>query len=204
MRKKPIVVSVVLLALGAGLCIAVVRSVMAPSEDAPIAERALVTPDVMLLADLNVKQVVFLEKWYLGSPVLDSADDGSERAAPDRGLLDHLRAAKVDPRHDIDQLFYALYPANETGLRPAIVLLGRFDPATVGDYLVRELHGVRRLVGGRDSYEITTRDLTTCAPSTTWMITVDRKWILVADAVSHPTLLARLAGVPDDAGAALA
>src|SRR5438876_454634 len=176
---------------------------MAPSEEAPIAERALVKPNVVLLAEVNVKQAVFLEKWFLGSPVFDSADGRPLPAAQERTLLGHLRAANVDPRRDIDQLFYALYPADDAGLRQAIVLLGRFDPAAVGDYLARELHGIRRAVAGRDVYEITTRDLTTCAPSSTWMVTVDPKWILVADAGSHAALLPRLTGVPDDAGPAL-
>ena len=203
MRKTLLVVIAGLLAVGAGLYVVVVRPVMAPSEEAPIAERALVKPDVVLLAEVNVKQAVFLEKWFLGSPVFDSADGRPLPAAQERTLLGHLRAANVDPRRDIDQLFYALYPADDAGLRQAIVLLGRFDPAAVGDYLARELHGIRRAVSGRDVYEITTRDLTTCAPSSTWMVTVDPKWILVADAGSHAALLPRLTGVPDDAGPAL-
>src|SRR5207249_3599002 len=182
MRKTLLVVIAGLLAVGAGLYVVVVRPVMAPSEEAPLAGRALVKPDVVLLAEVNVKQAVFLEKWFLGSPVFDSADGRPLPAAQERTLLGHLRAANVDPRRDIDQLFYALYPADDAGLRQAIVLLGRFDPAAVGDYLARELHGIRRAVSGRDVYEITTRDLTTCAPSSTWMVTVDPKWILVADA----------------------
>src|SRR5437773_1119285 len=180
MRKTLLVVIAGLLAVGAGLYVVVVRPVMAPSEEAPIAERALVKPDVVLLAEVNVKEAVFLEKWFLGSPVFDSADGRPLPAAQERTLLGHLRAANVDPRRDIDQLFYALYPADDAGLRQAIVLLGRFDPAAVGDYLARELHGIRRAVSGRDVYEITTRDLTTCAPSSTWMVTVDPTWILVA------------------------
>src|SRR2546427_7805787 len=157
MRKTLLVVIAGLLAVGAGLYVVVVRPVMAPSEEAPIAERALVKPDVVLLAEVNVKQAVFLEKWFLGSPVFDSADGRPLPAAQERTLLGHLRAANVDPRRDIDQLFYALYPADDAGLRQAIVLLGRFDPAAVGDYLARELHGIRRAVSGRDVYEITTR-----------------------------------------------
>src|SRR5207248_2937522 len=73
MRKTLLVVIAGLLAVGAGLYVVVVRPVMAPSEEAPIAERALVKPDVVLLAEVNVKQAVFLEKWFLGSPVFDSA-----------------------------------------------------------------------------------------------------------------------------------
>jgi len=203
MRKTLLVVIVSLLALGVGLYVVVVRPVVAPSDEAPVVEAALVKPDVVLLADVNVKEAVFLEKWFLGSPVFDAADGRPLPATQERTLLGHLRAANVDPRRDIDQLFYALYPADDAGLRQAIVLLGRFHPAAVGDYLARELHGVRRVVSGRDSYEITTRDLTTCEPASTWMVTVDSKWILVADAGSHAALLPRLTGTPDDAGTAL-
>ncbi len=202
MRKTLLVVIAGLLALGVGLYVVVVRPVVAPSDEAPIVEGALVKPDVVLLADVNVKEAVFLEKWFLGSPVFDAAD-GRPLPAQERTLLGHLRAANVDPRRDLDQLFYALYPADDAGLRQAIVLLGRFHPAAVGDYLARELHGIPRVVSGRDSYEITTRDLTTCQPSSAWMVTVDSKWILVADASSHSALLPRLTGAPDDAGTAL-
>ena len=101
MRKTLLVVIAGLLAVGAGLYVVVVRPVMAPSEEAPIAERALVKPDVVLLADVNVKQAVFLEKWFLGSPVF-AADGRPLPAAQERTLLDHLRAANVDPRRDID------------------------------------------------------------------------------------------------------
>jgi len=201
-RKTLLVVIAGLLALGVGLYVVVVRPVVAPSDEAPIVEGALVKPDVVLLADVNVKQAVFLEKWFLGSPVFAAADGSALPSAQERTLLGHLRAANVDPRRDIDQLFYALYPADDAGLRQAIVLLGRFHPAAVGDYLARELHGIRRVVSGRDAYEITTRDPTTCEPSSTWMVTVDAKWILVADDGSHAALL-RLTGVPDDAGTAV-
>ena len=200
MRKTLLFVVLGLLGLGVGLYVVVIRPALAPSEDTPLAERALVTPDVVLLADVNVKQVVFLEKWFLGSPVLDSGDGGSVPAAEDRSLLDHLRAARIDPRRDVDQVLYALYPAGDAGLRQAIVMLGRFDPAAVGDYLARELRGVQRSMAGRAAYEISTRDLTTCQPSTTWMVTADAKWILVTDAASHAVLLPRLTGVPDDTG----
>ena len=145
-RKTLLVVIAGLLALGVGLYVVVLRPVVTPSDEAPMVEAALVRPDVVLLADVNVKQAVFLEKWFLGAPVFAAADGRPLPAAQERTLLDHLRAANVDPRRDLDQLFYALYPADDAALRQAIVLLGRFHPAAVGDYLARELHGIPRVV----------------------------------------------------------
>jgi hypothetical protein len=56
----------------------------------------------------------------------------------DRSLLDHLRAAGVDPRHDVDHAPYALYPADAAG--SARRDPGRpFSPAAVSAYLTREL-----------------------------------------------------------------
>src|SRR5438552_15045245 len=120
MRKTLLVVIAGLLAVGAGLYVVVVRPVMAPSEEAPIAERALVKPDVVLLADVNVKEAVFLEKWFLGSPVFASADGRPLPAAQARTLLDHLRASNVHPRRAIDQPFHALSPAAHARPPPAL------------------------------------------------------------------------------------
>src|SRR5262249_25517467 len=47
-------------------------------------------------------------------------------------------------------------------------------------------------------------DPTTCEPTATWAIAVDRGWILAADASSLPDLLSRMTGDPHDADATLA
>src|SRR5579862_916639 len=193
-----------LLALVTGLYLVVVRPALLPSDDTPRAERALATPDLVVLGSVNVKQAVFLEKWFLGSPVLEAAQVPNLPAVPDRTLLDHLRAAGVSPRSDLDQLLFALYRPKDAVPRRAIVLLGRFDAAAIGSYLARELRAVPRTEGGRTVYDVTRPDPTTCEPTATWAIAVDAGWILVADATSLPDLLSRMTGDPHDADATLA
>ena len=68
MKKVLAAVIAVLVVLGAGLYFFVARPLLRPSEVTAVAERALATDDLLLLAGINVKQAVFLEKWLLGSP----------------------------------------------------------------------------------------------------------------------------------------
>jgi len=193
-----------LLALAAGAYLVVVRPAMVPSADTPRAERALATPDLVLLGAVNVRQAVFLEKWFLGSPILEPVQVQSMPPVADRTLLDHLRAAGVTPRDDLDQLFFALYRPDDAVTRRAILLLGRFDPAAVAGYLARELKGIPRAEAGRTVYDVTRTDPTTCEPTATWAIAVDPGWILAADATSLTNIAPRLTGAPHDADATLA
>jgi hypothetical protein len=204
MRKTLFVGIAGLIAIGVGLYAVVVRPAMLPSPDAPRAERALATSDLLLLADVNVKQAVFLEKWFLGSPIVDTGEETKMPAVPDRTLLDHLRAAGARPRTDLDQTFFALYHADEATSRRAIVLLGRFDPAALGDYLVRELKSTARTEDGRAVYDVTRRDPTTCQPDVRWTVALDPHWVLLADAASLTVVLPRMNGTPPDADAVLA
>src|SRR2546428_7362306 len=64
MRKARLVVIAGGLAVGAGLYVVVVRPVMAPSEEAPIAERPPVHPSRLLPAEVKVTQADFLDKWF--------------------------------------------------------------------------------------------------------------------------------------------
>src|SRR5690242_2660823 len=120
MRRTLFVGIAGLLALAAGVYFAFVRPALLPSGDTPRAERALATPDLVLLGSANVKQAVFLEKWFLGSPILEPAQAPNMPAVPDRTLLDHLRAAGVTPRSDLDQVLFALYRPKDTVIRRAI------------------------------------------------------------------------------------
>src|SRR5262249_31636294 len=146
----------------------------------------------------------FLEKWFLGSPIVDPGAEAKMPAVPDRTLLDHLRAAGVAPRRDLDEIFFALYRTDDTTSRRATVLLGRFDPAALGDYLVRELKGTARTEDGRTVYDVTRRDPTTCQPDVSWTVALDPKWVLLADAASLTAVLPRMGGTPSDAEAVLA
>jgi len=42
-------------------------------------------------------------------------------------VLEHLAAARVDKRRDVEHVLYGLYPATERGVRHAVVIVGQFD-----------------------------------------------------------------------------
>ena len=184
----------VLVLLGAALYLFVVRPLLRPVELTAAAESALATEDLLLLGGINVKQAVFLERWFLGSPRV-STGPAATPAVADRALLDHLRAAGVDPRHDVDQALYAVYPAAES-TRHAVVLIGRFNPTAINAYLRRELQATPRSATGPASYEVVRTDPTTCQPAATWIVTATPEWIFLADPASHPALLPRLTSPP--------
>jgi hypothetical protein len=198
MKKVLAAVLAVLVMLGAGLYFFVARPLLRPSEVTAVAERALATDDLLLLAGINVKQAVFLEKWLLGSPRVTPVAATPPPAVADRALLDHLRAAGVDPRHDVDHVLYALYPADAAGSRHAAILVGRFNPAAVNAYLARELAATPRPGPGPASFDVIRIDPATCQPGASWVVTVTREWIVMADPISQPALIARLTGAHAD------
>src|SRR3984893_17874614 len=135
MRKVLAAVLAVLVVLGAGLYFFVARPLLRPSEVTAVAERALATDDLLLRAWINVKQAVCLEKWLLGSPRVTPVAATPPPPLADRSLLDHLRAAGVDPRHDVDHALYALYPADAAGSRHAVIPGGPLTPPAATAHL---------------------------------------------------------------------
>jgi len=194
--KRTFLAALILLVLAAGVYLGVVRPALAPSKDLELGEQALLTPDVVVLAHANVREALFLERWYIGSPIFAREDTPPPAGDDRRSLVDEVRAAGVDPRRDIDEVLYALYPTDGEALRQAIVLLGRFDPAAIGDRLGRRSSAVHRDVEGRASYEIERSDPDTCGSATRWVVTAGPRWILLADPASHPSVVARLTGEP--------
>jgi hypothetical protein len=182
--------------LGAALYLFVVRPLLRPSDLTAVAENALATEDLLLIGGINVKQAVFLERWFLGTPSVPAVQAVSAPAVADRSLFEHLRAAGVDARHDVDYALYAVYPAAAEATRHAVVLLGRFNPAAINAYLTRDLHATPRAGAGPASYEVVRTDSTSCQPGAPWIVTVAPEWIVLADPASHPTLLPRLASPP--------
>ena len=194
MRKITLVALLALLiaaAAGGGLYLGVLRPLLLVSDTVPRAEQALATADAVLLAGINVKQAAFLERWYIGAPPASAPTAGAAHSG-DPSLLDHLQAAHVDPRRDVDYVLAALYPTATGDVGRALALTGRFDPAAVNAYLADTLHGKRLAAAKPDSYEITLTDPTSCQPTGTWVVTADASWILIADAASHEAVLARL------------
>ena len=195
MRKIALALLTGVVALGAGLYLTVWRPLFALPETLPRAEQALATPGLLLLAGVNAKQAVFLERWFMDTPAV-SPPGAPLPAVGERDFLDHLRGAHVDPRRDLDYVLYGLYPSKDAELRQAVALIGRFDAAGIGAYLTGELHAKPIATAGPTSYETTLTDANSCKPASTWMVTVEPGWILLADPVSHPALVSRLAGAP--------
>jgi hypothetical protein len=193
-----------LIVLGAALYLFVVRPLLRPSDLTAVAENALATEDLLVLGGINVKQAVFLERWFQGTPRATTVQAVSTpTSVADRSLFEHLRVAGVDARHDVDHALYAVYPAAAEATRYAVVLLGRFNPEAINAYLTRDLHATPRAGVGPASYEVVRTDSTTCRPGATWIVTVAPEWIVLADPVSHTTLLPRLASPPPESKEAL-
>jgi HAMP domain-containing protein len=197
MKKVLAALVAALVVLGAALYLFVARPLLRPSEVTAVAERAVATDDLLLLAGINVKQAVFLERWFLGSPRVTPVAGSPPPAVVDRTLLDHLRTAGVGTRHDVAYALYALYPADGSAPRHAVILVGRFNPAAINAYLIRELAATPRPGPGPAAFTVTRIDPATCQPGASWVVTVAREWIVLADPISHPTLLSRLASAPD-------
>ena len=196
MKRLLLGVVIVLLAGVVGAYIVVVRPLVAPAAQTIAAEAALARPDLVLLAAVNVRQVAFLERWFLGAPVIRAADGGPSRAAAERNVLEHLAAARVDLRRDVEHVLYGLYPATERGVRHAVVIVGRFDASAIDRYVSGELGGVPRMAAGRTAYEVRRINPDRCDDVTTWMITADARWILISDPEAHEALVPRLINVP--------
>jgi hypothetical protein len=192
MKKLLVAALAVLLAAAVTGYLVVVRPLVAPAAQTVAAEAALATPDLVLLAAVNVRQVVFLERWFLGAPVIHASGARPPRTVDERTLLEHLAAARIDPRRDVDHVLYGLYPATDQGARHALVIVGQFDPVAIERYLAGELGGVARPVAGHTAYEIRRIDPERCDAATTWMITADPRWILISDPVGHDALVPRL------------
>src|SRR5216117_3903355 len=168
MKKALICVLATILVVAVGFYVVVVRPLVSPAAQTFAAEAALATPDLILLAAVNVRQAVFLERWYLGAPAVATGTSRAVRPPAERTILDHLAAARVDLRRDVEHVLYGLYPATERGARHAIVIVGRFDPGDIERYLVAELGGIARPVGGRTAYEVRRVDPDRCDHVTTW------------------------------------
>src|SRR5256886_548931 len=196
MKKVLIGVLAAILVVAVGFYAVVVRPLISPAAQTFAAEAALATPELILLAAVNVRQAVFLERWYLGAPAVATGGARAARPAAERTILEHLAAARVDMRRDVEHVLYGLYPATERGVRHAVVIVGQFDVPSLEQYVARDLRGTPRPDGGRTSYEVIRVDPDRCENVTTWMITVDPRWILISDSAAHAALLPRLAQLP--------
>src|SRR5215467_13491565 len=100
MKKLALALLTGVVALGAGLYAFVWQPLFVLPESLPRAEQALATPDMLVLAGVNAKQAVFLERWFMDTPVASPPEPTP--ATRERGLIDHLRAGHVDARRDLD------------------------------------------------------------------------------------------------------
>jgi hypothetical protein len=74
-KKALLAIVGLLLALGVGLYVFVARPLVSPSPETPAVEAALATPDLLLLGGVNVRQLAFLGRWFLGAPLVGSGRD---------------------------------------------------------------------------------------------------------------------------------
>jgi len=79
-------------------------------------------------------------------------------------------------------------------VRQAVALIGRFDPAAVGQYLMGELHAKALAGAGHPSYEVALTDANSCKPAASWIVSAAPGWILIADPAAHAVLAPRFAG----------
>src|SRR5256885_8591919 len=98
MKKVLIGLLAAILVVAVGFYAVVVRPLISPAAQTFAAEAALATPELILLAAVNVRQAVFLERWHLAAPAVAT---GRARAAPpaaERTIPEHLAAARPDMR----------------------------------------------------------------------------------------------------------
>ena len=172
MKKVLAAVVAALVVLGAALYFFVARPLLRPSEVTAVVERALATDDLLLLAAVNVKQAVFLEKWFLGAPRATRwrATPRARGGGPHPPRSPARGGRGPAPRRGRRAL--CPLPRRRPAARHAAVLVGRFNPAAINAYLTRELAATPRPGPGPASYEVTRIDPATCQPGATWMVTV--------------------------------
>src|SRR2546427_7515966 len=134
MKKALIGVLAAILLVAVSFYAVVVRPLISPAAQTLAAEAALATPDLILLAAVNVRQAVFLERWYLGAPAVATSSARAARPAAERTVLEHLAAARVDKRRDVEHVLYGLYPATERGGGHARALARQFDAPRLARY----------------------------------------------------------------------
>src|SRR2546430_17738974 len=122
MKKALICVLATILVVAVGFYVVVVRPLVSPAAQTFAAEAALATPELILLAAVNVRQAVFLERWYLGAPAVATGGARAARPAAERTLLEHLAAARVGLTRDVEDVLYGLLPATERGVSPTVVI----------------------------------------------------------------------------------
>src|SRR2546423_15043843 len=120
MKKALIGVLAAILVVAVGFYAVVVRPLISPAAQTFAAEAALATPELILLAAVNVRQAVFLERWYLGAPAV--ATGGARAARPPAGTTraQHLAAARVGMPRGVEPVPFGLYPPAERRGRPAV------------------------------------------------------------------------------------
>ena len=145
MKKALICVLATILVVAVGFYVVVVRPLVSPAAQTFAAEAALATPDLILLAAVNVRQAVFLERWYLGAPAVATGTSRAVRPPAERTILEHLAAARVDMRRDVEHVLYGLYPATEQGVRHALVDAQRHLRHSHAEYRTLSRNPVARL-----------------------------------------------------------
>ncbi|MCK0154781.1 hypothetical protein MWU49_13760 [Alcanivorax sp. S6407] len=87
-------------------------------------EAALASEDMLLLAQLDVQQIVDIEARFM------TLADPDALPGNDQDLISDLAREGIQPREQLKNVVFAGYPGSE-GLEFSAVLVGQFDPAAV-------------------------------------------------------------------------
>src|SRR5205823_3238782 len=138
MKKALIGVLGAILLVAVGFYAVVVRPLISPAAQTFAAEAALATPELILLAAVNVRQAVFLERWYLGAPAVATGGARAARPVAERTMLEHLAAARVGMRRVVERGLYRLFPAADEAELAWWQPLAHSDVLSVGMWRPRD------------------------------------------------------------------
>lgn len=125
--KKRLVAIAILSSLVVGTVIVylkIYRSIYVLTAEMLKSEEALLQENTVLMASLNVHQLVLLENLWIGSPL---ESESKLFQLPQDSILDVLTQAAVNPRKDVDYVALAV----ETGAQElllTVMVVGRFQP----------------------------------------------------------------------------
>ncbi|MBT8342756.1 MAG: hypothetical protein HKP58_07025, partial [Desulfatitalea sp.] len=124
------------------------------------AEQALFSQETIFLGHVNVAQISRLER------LAGRMSSVEELAAPyGSRLLNDLRRFGINPRIDVDQIVFALNAVPDGGVYLAMVILGKFDPERIRQFLEETYETTTERLNGTSVLLFKKLDRVTCAYS---------------------------------------
>lgn len=172
-----------LLALAASIVAYNLLPIYQTARDSVYLENALARKNLFLWAEADVDQLLLLEHWYMGTPILELPGKKGQK-----GLAGQLVEAGLDPRHNLSRLHYALYVEGKEGVQQAYLLGGKFPSEQINGYLRDRMKAKPITISRMNGWEVAVTDPKTCKATKTWNILVDSQWILIADPLPASTI----------------